>query len=196
MGSADYIKYYNKMTPKQLKEVVKQDTEEMGYEEGHSYSGTWASKNSGINFLNGVYPGEDEAEKYILDNNDKWDCVDAALVKYKAGTEAQNTRISKEQDKLTELNEALRQREKNWFVKIDSSKSKTKGCSCGKRILTSEINSFSCSCGKSYVSATDTKAFDTAKTKISKQSDKISTLINKRGGKIIEKWVVGGWCSC
>jgi hypothetical protein len=37
MGSADYINYYKKMTKKQLTESVKQDTEEQGYENGHSY---------------------------------------------------------------------------------------------------------------------------------------------------------------
>jgi hypothetical protein len=118
------------------------------------------------------------------------------MVKYKAGTEAQNTRIKKEQNKLWELKMSLNNAKKAWFSKLYSSKSKTKGCSCGKRVPTTEIHSFNCSCGKSFVSATDMKKFTTADTKIAKQEEKITTLINKRGGKVTEKWVVGGWCSC
>jgi len=118
------------------------------------------------------------------------------MVKYKAGTETQNIRIKKEQQKLWELKMALSNAKKGWYSKLYSSKSKTKGCSCGKRIPTTEIRSFNCSCGKSFVSATDMKKFDTAETKIKKQDTKIISLIDKRGGKVTEKWVVGGWCSC
>jgi len=198
MGATNYIINYKNLTEKQMRERVVTDTEQMQYEEGCSYSGTWASKAYGINIINKKFNSTQEAEDYILDNNDKWDCVDAVLVQYKAGTDKQNEKIKLEKSKTVEIKNSIMDFHKNWTKKLKERNSKTISCSsCKTRFNKEQIrNSFCPQCNHSLLSATDTKKVDKIKEKAEKQELKVKSLIAKRGGKTVKTWVVGGWCSC
>ena len=197
MGACDCINYYKDLTKKQLKKTVESDTTEMRYESGQSYSGTWASKPSGINFLSRTFKSQSEAEDYIMDNNDKWECVDAAFYTEKLGTPTQLERIKKQKQKLIDTKRLEQDFYSQTFSKIKNVKAKTKKCkSCGTIHPIANLGRLSCSsCGNLLITETETKKLSKIKEKISNEDKKLITLISKKGGKSVKGWVVGGWCS-
>jgi hypothetical protein len=196
MGGELTLRRYESMSDKKVREQIARDTEEMGYESGHGYSGTWVEK-SGINFIGRVFSSEREAEDYIADTNDKWGAVDVARVVEKKGTETQNLRIENQREKVRVAEQNLRIFYSDVVAKIQGVKAKTKKCkSCNTVHQVANIRSINCnSCGNSMLTETELKKEKRLKDKVAVAEEKRKTLISKRGGKTVKSIIVGGWCS-
>ena len=60
----------------EIRELVINATAEMAYESGHSYSGTWASAEPGVEFPGTqVFESAEEAEEWIDEHHEKWNKV-------------------------------------------------------------------------------------------------------------------------
>ena len=55
------------------------------YERGHSYSGCIGMLGKDINWLDKEFADKDEAEEFLSDNHQKWQCADAVAFKDSKG---------------------------------------------------------------------------------------------------------------
>lgn len=85
MGAEFCARSFSKdMTKQEVREKVAEITEEMAYDSGHSYSGTWASAAPGVEFPGTpVFDSTEDAEEWVAENHEKWEQVMA--VKYSDG---------------------------------------------------------------------------------------------------------------
>ncbi len=197
MGACDYVIKIKEKNQKKLTQIVSSKTDDMRSESGSSYSGTWASKDSGVNFINRTFTNYDVAYDYIMEHNNKWDCVDAVKVIEKLGTPTQNLRIEKQKEKVSLARKKVEEFDKNWFANMKNAKSKTKGCKhCGSRKNISNIHFNHCSdCSHTYLTEPQLKRRARLEGFVTKEKEKMESLISKKGGKTNEYFLVGGWCS-
>lgn len=199
---------------KDLPARVESITQQMFHDEGHeAYSGHWGMKGSGIDIKHNLtFNGYEEAEEYIMNNNNKWDCVTAVrypcVIKKKVSDKQKQ--IDKLRAKFDDLNNQLGdfnkigEHEKAIVTRVKKAKSKTKGCSkCGSSIAVNHLNDSTCPvCGnKQFIyTATDIKKHREMEEKRRKLYNDLTLL--KKNSKVTETeeagfaWLVGGWCSC
>lgn len=195
MGGELVTRRYENISDKKVREQIESDTEEMGYESGHGYSGTWVEKN-GINFLNRTFSSESAAENYIADNNDKWGAIDVARVVEKQGTESQNAKIDTQRAKVRTTKSSVNVFLGQVLTKNKNVKAKTKKCkSCGTVHQVANIGVRCSSCNNIFLTETESKKLEKIKANIVKEQKKLETMIAKKGGKTIKSLIVGGWCS-
>lgn len=196
MGADFLTRTYKETNKNKVKQLVQADQDQDGYEDGHSYSGSWSVKD-GINFINRTFTSADEAEEYIADNNDKWGAIDCCYFEQKLGTDAQNARIKTQREKVTVAEQTLRKFYADTLAKIKGVKAKTKKCkSCGAVHQVEHIRMINCSnCNHPMLTDTELKKETRLKDKVQTEKDKVQTLISKRGGKTSKGFVCGGWCS-
>jgi len=197
MGSCDYFVCIEAKNGKQLKEKIDSERDFMGSENGTgSYCGNWNAKENGYRVLSYIANSYDVAYNYILDNNDKWNCVDAVKVIEKQGTPAQNKRIKTQQELVNTLSNNPRNFIKDWVFKLHHAKSKTKSCKhCNTRLDVTYINTIHCSkCNTSFLTQPQSTKLQKIKEKIKTQEEKLQKMIDNKGGKTKEYWLVGGWC--
>ena len=195
--------YEGKLSKDEVRNRVSSDTEEMSYESGHGYSGTWVEKGGGVDFCGQTFASEDEADTWLCDNNDKWSSVGACYFDNKAGTKAQQTKLGKLNTKLSDLTSShtilvkavgsicdteVETIKKDALKKMKSIKSKTKGCKhCGARHIVANLTSTDCSCGKTLMSDTEVKRVKNAIAKAEKKLKDGKTKARAKVSKSYEK---------
>jgi hypothetical protein len=77
MGAELCVRSYDRdYSKKEVQELVVRETKQMAYEDGNSYSGTWASSYGGVTFpTKEVFDCSNDAEEYIAENHEKGNCV-------------------------------------------------------------------------------------------------------------------------
>jgi predicted RNA-binding Zn-ribbon protein involved in translation (DUF1610 family) len=198
MGSEFNTRTYEGKLSKDKVELLIQDTiQEMSYESGHGYSGTWVEKDNRVDFCSTIFTSEDKASDWLIENNEKWGNIGACYFEEKQGTPTQNNRIKAQQLKVYKAKEKIREFYSDTFHKIKSVKAKTKKCkACGTVHQLANISSYKCPvCHTSMLTATELKKETKLKEKIENEQLKVDNLIAKKGGKIRKGVLAGGWCS-
>jgi hypothetical protein len=198
------------ITAKNREDVSKQVrdiTAEMGFEDGHSYSGTWASAEPGVTFPTEIiFPTTELAEEWIADNHGKWNNVYAV----RATTQGEKTFPLTAGDR--KLGERLVAMDKQIAgfpqVCIDIArkrKSKLKACEyCNSKIATRYISTLNCPvCERAFLyTDTDSNRMDAWRDKRTKLQEQIRerrrVIYDEQKGTMskLNVWIVGGWCSC
>ena len=187
--------YDGKMSKEQIKKQVACDTQEMNYENGSgSYSGHWGVKNGGVDFCSTTFSSEDKADDWLSDNNDKWGSVGACYIEEKMGTDTQNEKIKTQRTKVRETESSINVALGQFLTKKKNGKGK-KCTSCGISVVAGNVGLKCPACGTSFLTDTENKKIGKIKVKIEAEKTKLETLISKRGGKTVKKWLCGGWCS-
>ena len=71
-GCTDFRTYDKSMTETRVEESFSSDQETSAYEDGHNYSGCIGAMPCGIDWLTQTFKTRNAAEKYIMENHDKW----------------------------------------------------------------------------------------------------------------------------
>lgn len=192
MGASDYTITYPDVSKDKLTRLISRDTEVMAAEDGYSYSGTWASKEEGVNFLDKTFASEDEAREYILDHNSKWEMVDAARFESEVPP-VELGRLAKEIDLL---NREIDGFDGDIMARMRRQRSKKKTCkSCGSTITIGYLSRPSCpACTHSFLTKSDEKRKASLLKRLSRAEKDHEALLAKT--KSISGWVVGGMCPC
>lgn len=190
MGASDYMITYPDVSKDKLTRLVSRDTEVMAAEDGCSYSGTWASKDAGVNFLHRIFSSEEEAREYIIDHNSKWEPVDAARFESKVPP-AELSRLAKEIDLLSQEIEGF---DGAIMTRMRQQRSKNKTCkNCGSSIAIGYISRPSCpACSHSFLTKSDETRKSSLLKRLSRNEKNHEALLTKT--KNISGWVVGGMC--
>lgn len=199
MGACDYVIKINANNENELGKRIESAREEMGHEDGTGiYCGNWNAKDRGYRVLRGTFKNYNQACDHILENNNKWNCVDAAKVEEKEGTPAQNARIEKQKEKISEARKKVTDFISDWVLKVRKGKSKTKSCKhCKRRFLVEDIRGIHCSgCKKTFLTESQETRLSKMNEKVKIEEDKLQSMIDKKGGKTKKYWVVGGLCPC
>lgn len=201
MGASSLTIDFKDMPVAELQKEVSAIRDEHIRDHGVSYSGAWGSKSPGVSVPTlPVFQGYAQAEDYILEHNDKWDCVMA--VRYYSAKPNSATQ-KKEKELNAKLQEAQNlaggwKAEEAILTRVRAQKSKTKGCPhCGSSIAVAYIRRVHCPvCGKDFLrTAQDLKKLEKAKEKVALIQAQIAQLATKTPGKDAEvRWLVGGWC--
>jgi hypothetical protein len=196
MGACECIKTTTVKTKDEVRKWVAAKTAEMGSERSGLYSGNWYSKETGVNFIDRTFTNPDKAWDHLVENNNKWRCVDAIKVEEKQGTELQNRRIEiqKEIERLALVKFHKFHRE--WVENLKKQSAKTKSCkNCKRRFPICDIVSTNCpKCRASLLTDTQTKRLSKLEDNHKKEAKKLQEMIDRRGGKTKTYWIIGGNC--
>ncbi len=188
--------YDGKLSKDAVRSKVASDTEEMGYESGHGYSGTWVEKGGNVDFNSTTFKSESDADDWLCENNDKWGNVGACYFEQKLGTDTQNAKIDTQRAKVRTTESSVNVFLGQVLTKNKNVKAKTKKCkSCGTVHQVTNIGVRCSNCNNIFLTETEAKKLDKIKANIVKEQTKLKTMIAKRGGKTEKGWLVGGWCS-
>lgn len=205
MGAQLCIRHIALCKTEELSEKVANITAEMAFEDGHSYSGTWASAEPGVQITDKRFETVDKAEEYIDEKHEKWERVMAVQALTYGLEEFPKTAGDRD---LQKRHKQLYDHVHGGFMRIvieraKDQKSLTKTCSkCQSKIAVRYINSSLCPvCQTQFLlTETDLKRMKGWGEKLQKLACQIRDrqVVIKANSKDNHKkyiWVVGGWCS-
>jgi len=179
-----------------------QDSDDNGHQDG--YSGDFQTVHSVENHGHKVFTDYQEAQKYCLDNAEKWESVIA--VKYKV---TDKIKVPKSFQKLSgklrmlqgKYSELLKEIETN-FLKDATSKNFVACRHCQSKIATDHLRGTACRvCGENMVSKSSMNKLANLLKKVGETDRKINTIANELKKKAAEKsnktqWLIAGWGAC
>jgi len=211
MGAELLVMIAPKGSKEEILDWYQDENHSMAISHGYEYSGTWASKDEGLVFINNViFDSYEEAEAHIRDGNEKWEKPWAVPFKGYIDT----AKMKKLKEELSRLNsekifgrsKKISDLTKKLTSEIVNQKSTYKGCSsCGSKLKASLLKDYVCPlCNASLLSNTAQKRLDALKDKMSPEfynvkidaiKSELKELEQKEASKSKEiRYVVGGWC--
>jgi len=195
MGAEFLSNHYKYCTKQELEEQVTRDTEQMANEYGCEYSGTWASKDQGIIYLDQVFTSLDEANDQIYCHNDKWGPLWACKVVISEPSTGESNKLKAAESQFFEARDSIPKLEQSIINSMRNVKATRRTCkSCTSAIATNFINSLNCPvCGNKLCSPTDHTRLKSAHKKLERATTNLQHI--RSTSKAEMYWVVGGNCS-
>lgn len=200
------------ITPSELREHVKTVIDDAVIEYGNrSYTGSYSEK-SGVEIRSDLtFKSYEEAEDWVLENNDKWGPLTAVHYTvpdekaYKKEEEKLLSIMKKNEIKYQKANAAYQEKRLGLEKALQEGKSSFRGCkTCGSKVATSYLTSTDCPvCSNSLLSTTDLNRIESLLKKRTEaheafeKSRYISRILGEMEIKSsgVKRWLVGGWCS-
>ena len=172
---ATFIGMSHKGNEASLKQAFSDRVEQDGYDYGHSYSGSF-SEFTGLRITSKVFNTEQEADDWLCDNTQKWECAKAVKVKEAKLTAAQEARVAKYKANFTAARNVLWAKESGYKDACQGAHRRSKG--------------------PAYVAKAEA-AINKAKLVVDGIDAKIKAEYAKAGKRSKKTtWLVGGWASC
>ena len=155
---------------------------------------------NGLVIENKTFKTSNEAHEYLANRAKKWEAAIAVKVGDFSKIFPVTATEKKEVTKLEELKERVNNFQKELILRVKQSKSTQRGCKkCGSKIAVKYVKEIFCPvCGDYHFieTETDTKNFNTLKSKLKEQQTKVTDLSKKYDEKTKETyWYVGAWCA-
>jgi hypothetical protein len=185
---------------KTLKQKFAELQESRSYDNGSDAYAGHIGIARGLSISPKVFKDVKEAEDYVVENARKWENAIAVKVGDFSKIFPVSATEKKEVQKLEELQKKFDNWESDLLARVKQSKSAHRGCKrCGSKISVQYVKTSHCpvcSDMKFIETDTDRKNYESLRTKLKEQKEKVSVMSKKYDEKNKGNfWYVGAWCA-